>query len=255
MKIKILGAHNTESRNTKHSSLLVDDILALDAGGLTSSLSFRDQLKIKALLLTHHHYDHMRDIPALGMNFYLRNKSVHIYTHHAAYDKMTKYLDGEIYPVFQERPEAAPALTLHVLEHYQKAMIDGYAVLPVPLNHSIPAVGYQITSPGGKTIFYSGDTGPDLSAVWEYISPEVLFIEVTASNHWSEFARKAGHLTPDLLQQALISFLKIKGYLPQVIAVHLNPLNETDIKPQLAALAKSLGTNIRPAHEGMVVEI
>ncbi len=53
MKIKVLGAHNTESRNTKYMSLLVDDVLALDAGGLTSSLSFRSQMKIKAVLLTH----------------------------------------------------------------------------------------------------------------------------------------------------------------------------------------------------------
>ncbi len=40
MNIRVLGAHNTESRTTRYMSLLVDGILALDAGGLTSSLSF-----------------------------------------------------------------------------------------------------------------------------------------------------------------------------------------------------------------------
>ena len=43
MKIKVLGAHNTESLNTRYMSLLVDDILAIDAGCLTSTLTFEEQ--------------------------------------------------------------------------------------------------------------------------------------------------------------------------------------------------------------------
>ena len=45
MKIEFLGAHTTETRSTRLSSLLIDDVLALDAGGLTSSLSLAEQLK------------------------------------------------------------------------------------------------------------------------------------------------------------------------------------------------------------------
>ena len=57
MKIQILGAHNIETRETRLTSLLVDGILALDAGSLSSGLSIEDQCEVKAVLLTHRHFD------------------------------------------------------------------------------------------------------------------------------------------------------------------------------------------------------
>ncbi|MBI2287607.1 MAG: MBL fold metallo-hydrolase [Chloroflexi bacterium] len=89
MKVQILGAHNCESQNTRLVSLLVDDRLALDAGGLTSSLSFPAQQQLKAVLLTHQHYDHIRDIPALAMNFYLSRTAIDVYATSLVYDALS----------------------------------------------------------------------------------------------------------------------------------------------------------------------
>ena len=67
MNIKILGAHATlESTNTKCISLLIDDVLALDAGALTSTLSFSDQRKLRAILCAHGHWDHVKDVRTLA---------------------------------------------------------------------------------------------------------------------------------------------------------------------------------------------
>ena len=68
MKIKVLGAHNAESKYTALTCLLIDDKLVLDAGSLTSKMSFARQEKIRAILLTHGHYDHIRDVPAFAFN-------------------------------------------------------------------------------------------------------------------------------------------------------------------------------------------
>ena len=67
-KIKSVESQFVQEQNTKLLSLLIDDILVVDAGGLTSSLSFPEQRKLKAALLTHQHYDHIRDIPTVAMN-------------------------------------------------------------------------------------------------------------------------------------------------------------------------------------------
>jgi len=107
MKISFLGAHNTESRNTKLVSLLIDDNLALDAGGLTSSLSFSEQMKLRAVLVTHQHYDHIKDIPLLGMNLFLNNASIDIYSIPSVYESLASHLlNDDLYPDFWRRQRA-----------------------------------------------------------------------------------------------------------------------------------------------------
>ena len=66
MKIRILGARQGESRDSHFGSLLVDETLALDAGCLTGSLSLAEQLALTAVLVTHHHLDHVKDLATLG---------------------------------------------------------------------------------------------------------------------------------------------------------------------------------------------
>ncbi len=256
MRIKVLGAHNTESINTRYASLLVDDIMVLDAGGLTSSLSFDEQMKIKAVLLTHGHYDHIRDIPAFAMNLFLRKQSVDIYTHQSASEYLEKYfLNGDLYPQFHQRPTENPTLKIHILQPGEEVLIEGYKVLPAPVTHALPAIGYQVTSPDGKTIFYTGDTGPNLSGLWNIISPQVLFIELTAPNRWEESMSHTGHLTPNLLDQELDYFREIKGYMPQIVCLHINPAGEDEIRSEISTVAESLGITIQLAYEGMQIEI
>ena len=256
MDIQILGAHNCESRNSRFVCLLVDEVLAIDAGCLTSSLSFLAQQKLKAILITHQHYDHVRDVPAIAMNFFLQGTTIDIYSTLAVYNALsTHLLNGELYPKFLEKPEKNPTIKFTIIEPGRLEQIEGYSILPVPVNHRIPVVGYQVTSPEGKSVFYTADTGPDLADCWRHILPDLLITEVTASNRYEEFARESGHLTPSLLEQELISFRELKGYLPQVVAVHMSPGLESEIEGEIVAVAASLNNSISLAYEGMQLHL
>ena len=180
MQIKVLGAHNLESENTRFCSLLIDGVIAVDAGALTSSLSFTEQQEIKAVLLTHQHYDHIRDIPALAINYQEHDNTIDVYSTQPVYDALSNHLLNDIiYPNFVERPTVKPALKFHVLNPGQTVSIAGYKVLPVKVTHAIPAIGYRITSAEGKTVFYTSDTGPGLTECWEMVSPDLLIIELS----------------------------------------------------------------------------
>jgi len=256
MDIQVLGAHNCESQNSRLISLLIDDVLAIDAGCLTSSLSFAAQQKLKAILLTHQHYDHVRDVPTLALTFALRNAIINIYSIHPVYDALsTHLLDGKLYPKFLEQPPQNPTIRFTVIEACKVMQIEGYSILAVPVHHADPTVGYQVTSSDGKAVFYTGDTGPGLAECWSYVSPKLLVIEVTVPDSYEELARRSGHLTPSLLKQELISFQEVKGYLPQVIVVHMSPNLEEEIAAEIAAVANDLNSPITLGYEGMQLHL
>lgn len=256
MKIRVLGAHNCESRNVRMVSLLIDDVLAIDAGGLTSSLSFTAQRKIQAVLLTHHHYDHIRDVPAMAMNAFLHGRSLNLYSTQTVYQTLAaNLLNEKIYPDFFKKPADKPTINFIPVEPDRGLEANGYHLLAVPVSHSIPAVGYQVTAPDGKAMFYTGDTGPGLAECWRRISPRLLIIEVTASNRYEAFAQRAGHLTPSLLKRELSDFYRLKGYLPLTVAIHINPAEVKAIAAELSAVAGALNAEIKLAREGMQLEL
>jgi len=256
MKVQILGAHNIESEKTRYISLIIDDILAIDAGALTSSLSFPAQQKLKAVLLTHQHYDHIRDIPAIGMNYYLHENTIDVYSILPVREALSGYMLNDIlYPDFFKKPPGKPAIRFNTVEPGRTESIAGSTILPVSVNHAVPTVGYEVTSPDGKNVFYTADTGPGLDECWRQVSPDLLIIEVTALNKWNEFARQSGHLTAALLLTELESLRKLKGHLPEIVTVHMNPLDEKEIKEEIAAVAGTLNTEIRPGYEGMIIEL
>lgn len=251
MKIRFLGAHNTESSSTGLMCLLLDEQVALDAGSLTSKLSLTQQFALKAVLFTHQHYDHIRDLPALAMNCYLNNKVVHAYGSAATREALAaNILNGQIYSRFLERP----VLDFHIVEPYKMLKIDRYEVTPVPVNHAVPTTGYLVENAGSR-FFYTGDTGPGLRECWLHIAPDLLIIEVTASNRYSEFGRESKHLTPELLQAELSVFREIKGYLPRVVTVHMNPALESEIAAELLTVAAELSCDISSAAEGQEIQV
>jgi ribonuclease BN (tRNA processing enzyme) len=236
--------------------MLIDDVLAVDAGALSSGLSLPEQENLVAVLLSHHHYDHIRDIPALSINFYGDRKTLNVYSTQDVYDALVNHLLNDIiYPNFMERPPEKPTVKFKTIEPDKPETIAGYEVLPVRVTHAVPTVGFQITSADGKKVFYTSDTGPGLAECWRKVTPELLIIEVTATNSFEDFAQQSGHLTPKLLQKELESFRELKGYLPRIVLVHMTPTQEKEIEAEISVVARNLDAEILLGYEGMQLEL
>jgi ribonuclease BN (tRNA processing enzyme) len=252
LDIRILGAHSSESLESYCNCFIVDNTLAVEAGALTSRLSIEEQKAIDAVILSHQHIDHIRDIPSIAINYCRFGSNFDVYSSSEVNNVIqTHLLNGVVYPEFHKIPKNKPTVNFMDIEPYGLQWIDGHSILPVPVNHVVPAVGYQISDKLGHTLFYTGDTGPGLAECWRHISPRLLIIDVTVSDSSVEFASRTGHLTPCLLENELISFREIKGYLPEVLAIHMDAAQEPAIKAELAAVAGNLNAAINTAREGM----
>jgi ribonuclease BN (tRNA processing enzyme) len=257
MNVRFIGAHNAESKISNMPCLLINESFAIDAGSLVSGLSFSEQEKINAILLSHSHYDHIRDIPSFAFNNY--TKTTPIYGCKETLDFLVShFLDGVIYPKFTEKiPHflEKPALKLISIEPFKLTTIMGFQVKAYLMNHTIHTVGFEITDKNGGTFFYTADTGPGLTSIWKNISPDVLIIDVTFPDRLEIRAKNSSHLTPKMLEKELVDFQKINRYLPEIYVVHLSPKLEKEIKTEIQAISKRLKHPIEIAHEGLNIEV
>ncbi len=256
MNIRFLGTHNEESRDTRLVSILIDDILAVDAGSLTSELPFEEQERIRAILLSHGHYDHIRAIPSFAFNN--SQRLTRVFATQETLDILSSHLvDGLIYPKFTEKTSFLKkrALELHCLKTLIPQDIEGYTITPIPLNHPIVTVGFEINSPQQQSLLYATDTGPGLHQVWESTSPQLLIIDTTFPDSLEKMACDAGHLCPKLLLKELADFRSTKGYLPQVVLIHLSPKFEAEIRDEIMGVSEELGITIKAASEGDTITI
>jgi len=147
--------------------------------------------------------------------------------HKTVRDVLTEHLlNGTLYPRLLELPEASPALRFTVVEPYQPLDVEGYSVLPVPVSHAVPTVGYQLSSPSGGVVFYTADTGSGLGRCW---GARV----ASAPHHRSHGAGWATRGSPGVAGASdpgaplgagsWAAFREMKGYLPPVVVVHMNP--------------------------------
>jgi Cft2 family RNA processing exonuclease len=251
MIIRFLGTHSAESKKTRLVSFLIDDVLAVDAGSLISELTFPEQKKIKAILLSHGHYDHIRAVPAFAFNNSDRTTKV-IATQKTLEILSSHLIDDVIYPEFTSDASFLQKATLNLvpLEPFKPRNIEGYKVRAMPVQHNLDGVGFEISSRDGKTLFYTGDTGPGLSSIWGNISPQLIITDVTWPNSLSSAAKDAGHLCPEMLKEELIEFHRVNKYLPRVTAIHVSPQHEPEIEREVREIGQSLGISIDIAHEG-----
>ncbi len=68
MQLRVVGCHGGETPKHRTSAFLLDERIAIDAGSLTSGLDLKLQCKLEAVLVSHAHLDHIRDLATIADN-------------------------------------------------------------------------------------------------------------------------------------------------------------------------------------------
>ena len=258
MRLRVLGAHNLESLHTRCVSLLINDVIALDAGSITSSLTFEQQARLKVVFLSHSHYDHVKDVPALALNLFRQSASVCILCSAEVRATMVEcMLNGDLYPRLHERPAAAPTIRFREAVAGTEESVGHHRLRPLPVAHAKETLGVEVSDQSGTTLLYTADTGPLPEGFWAETSPRMLVIETTAPSRYAEMVQPAGHLTPSMLEVELVRFRAANGFVPRVLTVHADPLIGTrqELCDELAAVSARTGADIQVAYEGLELDI
>lgn len=238
MNLRVIGSSGGEFPGHNPPAFLIDEQFLLDAGTIGAFLNEASQWKIRNILITHAHLDHIKGIPFLADNLVIKNKehSVNIISIQSVLAALKKnLLNNRIWPDFTIISAASrPVLLLKAISPGKPFRIIGYTITAYKVNHSVPAVGYIIEDSKGKRLLYTGDTGPT-ETIWK--APKVIdcaIIEVSFPNRLEKMAKKTGHLTPKLL----IREVKKMAFFPKRIFItHPKPLYLKQIRQEIKDLS------------------
>ena len=236
MKLRVLGCAGAEFPDFRPPGFLVDDRLLFDAGTLGAVLTEDEQWDISHIFVTHAHLDHIRGIPVLADNIIIKmlQHTVQVIAPSSVLGALREHvLNDVIWPDFTRIPTPdAPVISYRELEPGDTAVIDGYAITPVTVNHSVPAVGYVVRK-GDAAFFYTGDTGPTEAIARHGGGLPLLIAEVSFPNDMEEMAIMTGHMTPRLLEKEL---RKIERMPQRILVTHPKPQYYDLIRAELEAI-------------------
>lgn len=238
MKVRVLGCSGGELPGHRTTSFLVDGRLAIDAGALTSSLSLDELLRVDDILLTHSHFDHVKDVPLLAdLVVGRRKRPIRVHASRACARTLRQSIfNDELWPDFTRIPDPRrPVIEIVPFAPTIPFRIGRYHVAPVRVPHPVESVGY-VLSDGRAAILVSGDTGPT-TRLWKRANAEkrlkALFVELSFPSRLQALADVSGHLTPTTLAREL---QKIARDGQPVLLYHLKPAYLAEMARELKAL-------------------
>jgi ribonuclease BN (tRNA processing enzyme) len=262
MKVRVLGCHGSDQLVEAHPDpwtcrtcgFLINDTVLVDAGTVGSVLLLAEQKRIRHILLSHLHFDHVKGLPTLADNL------VGEWGDPVVLRSIPEVLDGlksfvfnnALYPDFLALPDPKkPVLVSQALKIREETEVNGLHVTAVPVNHLVPTVGFLIRE-GNSSILYSGDTD-QTDEIWKLAAQEptlkAAFIETSFPNELAGLAKTSKHLTPATFAE---EFRKIGRPTLPVYVYHMKPRFRGQIQRELAALKIP---NLHVLAEGEVLTI
>ena len=255
MRVHVVGAAAAGCPGLPLSTFVVDDRLAVDAGGLGWFDAPARQAAVRDVLLTHAHLDHITGLPGFLENVYgLAAEPPRVWATGPTLRALREHLFNDtLMPDFvalSDGGDRFPFLRLCELTPGRAASVGGYDVTPFAVRHPIPCVAYLIDD-GATAVAVVTDTAPVpdvVDAVAAAPRLGAVFLEASFPDAEAKLATISGHLTSSL-------FLELAGRLPAdvpVYAVHVKPRFAEQVAAEVAAGGLA---NVSMAATGQVVEV
>jgi 3',5'-cyclic-nucleotide phosphodiesterase len=240
MELRIVGCHGGETPRHRTSAFVLDDRVAIDAGSLTSGLELKAQCALEAVLVSHAHLDHIRDLATIADNRVQNGcKPLLVVGIKPTLMLLKKhFFNDKLWPDFSVIPTPQkPTIQYVELKPEEPMDIVGYRVRAIPVTHTIDCCAFIVESPRGGAMAYSGDTGPT-DRIWAMLNdvPDLraMLMEVSFPNREQRIATVSGHHTPQTLAVDLKKLRRSKD-LPFLL-YHIKPSFQSEVEKECAKL-------------------
>lgn len=242
MRIQLLpSSFDGQGRATLEQRLtcfLIDDCVAIDAGSLAIALSAEQRSKVRNIVITHPHMDHIASLPIFIDDLYPTLKEpMRIHATQEVIDLLERdVFNWNVYPRFSDLTnDYGPVMEYVPIPPNGEFAVAHLKVVAVPVNHIVPTVGL-IVSDGQKSVAFSSDTA-ETDDFWRILNQtehlDALLIEASFPNEMAKLAEVSRHFTPASLNNEL---KKLNHNSMDILAVHLKPTHREAIISQLQAL-------------------
>lgn len=238
LDLKVLGCHGGETPRHRTSSFLLNDTVAVDAGAITSSLSLEEQRRIEAVVVSHAHMDHVRDLATIADNRCQQGAPpLEIVGTPATLAALkTHFFNDLLWPDFSKiETPGGKTITYREVRPEQSVRVCGLDVTPVLVDHTIETAGFVIAD-DERAIAYSGDTGPT-ERFWQVLAATenlaALLMEVSFPNDLADLAGVSGHHTPASLGDELA---KLADEELPILLYHIKPVFHAKVTRELAKI-------------------
>ena len=219
------------------SSYIINDSIAIDAGALGLMSPIEAQAKVRHVLISHSHIDHIATLPIFVDNVHDADRDcVIVHGSQTVLECLQRdVFNGCVWPDFVKMtPEHGSFLKLSLLETGVAVKLDGLRITPVAVAHTVPTLGFMIEDHSAAIAMVS-DTGPT-DQIWDLANRtpnlKAVFLEASFPNSLADIADISQHLTPALFAKEID---KIKKPL-RIIAVHLKPRFRAQLERELREL-------------------
>ncbi len=230
MRVRVLGCSGAIAKDCRTTSFLIDGDVLVDAGTGVGDLSLDEMRRIRHVLLTHSHLDHIAALPLMVDAIASQlSEPIRVHALPGTLAALRSHVfNNVIWPDFSRIPSPqAPFVSFHELRVGQALELAGKAVEVLPAVHTVPACGFAIGAGKGCWVF-TGDTERN-PAFWRRINQldvAALVIETAFSNREHDLARRSLHLSPSALAEELDCIDKGKGF--PIYITHTKPA-ETEL--------------------------
>ena len=256
MKYHVLGCSGGQLPGYNLSSFLIDDSLLIDAGSTTAALTLAAQQKIRDILVTHIHLDHVMALGTLADNLYGKCKvPIKVWSVRRIVDGLAKsFFNNQVWPDFTRitgPTQRVPVLKLLSLREGKATMVGGHSITAIGVGHVVPTVAFLVESKN-NALLHIGDTGPT-NKVWSFARKHrnigALVIEASFPNRLQDVADVSRHLTPRTLALELD---KLAMNSPEILVTHLKPEFRQEV---IRDLRKLKGHRLRILRDGDVLQL